>query len=127
MTNAPASPDDRPTRHARWRGFLVGSSRRRVMPDSSSPSPDLSRSASEAHPGFEVALERLEETVRLLESSTLSLDEALHRHAEGIQLVAHCLNLLDQAERRVHLLAGLDEQGQPRLEPFASGDEPRQE
>ncbi len=50
---------------------------------------------------FEAALARLEETVRLLESGNVPLDDSLSLFEEGIALVKFCNNKLDAAEQKV--------------------------
>ena len=50
---------------------------------------------------FEAALARLEETVRLLESGNVPLDDSLSLFEEGIALVKLCNSKLDTAEQKV--------------------------
>lgn len=50
---------------------------------------------------FEEALSRLEETVRLLESGSVPLDDSLALFEEGIALVRLCNGKLDNAEQKV--------------------------
>ena len=50
---------------------------------------------------FEAALARLEETVRLLESGNVPLDDSLSLFEEGIALVKLCNGKLDAAEQKV--------------------------
>ncbi len=50
---------------------------------------------------FEAAMTRLEETVRLLESGNVPLDESLALFEEGIALVKLCNGKLDAAEQKV--------------------------
>ncbi len=50
---------------------------------------------------FEAALARLEETVRLLESGNVPLDDSLALFEEGIALVRLCNGKLDNAEQKV--------------------------
>ncbi|MCI9448788.1 MAG: exodeoxyribonuclease VII small subunit [Clostridiales bacterium] len=50
---------------------------------------------------FEAALSRLEETVRLLESGNVPLDDSLSLFEEGITLVKLCNSKLDSAEQKV--------------------------
>ncbi len=71
-------------------------------------------------PGFEDALRRVEEAARAIEAGTLGLDEALARYEEGVGLLRRCRSLLDGTERRVALLAGVDEAGAPATSPFDS-------
>lgn len=69
-------------------------------------------------PGFEDNLKRLEEIVRLLEEGKLGLSEALARYEEGVTLLRQSFELLERAERRVELLAGIDAEGRPITKPF---------
>ncbi len=50
---------------------------------------------------FEAALTRLEETVRMLESGSVPLDDSLALFEEGIALVRLCNSKLDNAEQKV--------------------------
>ena len=67
---------------------------------------------------FEVSLETLEKTVRELEGGALSLDDALSAYERGVGLLARCRKLLDVAERKVALVVGVDDLGEPELAPF---------
>ncbi len=69
-------------------------------------------------PNFEEALERLEGIVHLLEEGDVGLDEALARYEEGVRLLRQSYNLLEKAERRIELLSGVDDDGNPTTEPF---------
>lgn len=53
---------------------------------------------------FEQAYQQLEETVRLLESGNLSLDESIKLYQQGMALAAHCNQRLDGAELTVKQL-----------------------
>ncbi len=55
-------------------------------------------------PEFERSLARLEEIVRKLENTSLSLDEAMKLFEEGIVLSRDCQKQLEQAEGRVEIL-----------------------
>lgn len=67
---------------------------------------------------FESALEQLEAAVRELEGGDLGLDGALAKYERGVTLLGRCYGLLEQAERKVELLAGVDEEGRPIMKPF---------
>ena len=56
-------------------------------------------------PKFEEAVARLEEVVRSLESENIPLDEMLILYEEGVGLVRGCLEVLDEAEQKVKMLA----------------------
>ena len=66
---------------------------------------------------FEKSLTRLEEVVKRLESTDLSLDEAMKLFEEGMNLSRDCQKQLEQSEARVEILlkkAG----GEMAAEPF---------
>jgi exodeoxyribonuclease VII small subunit len=67
---------------------------------------------------FEESLLELERTVRELEEGRLGLDEALTRYEQGVGLIKLCYTQLREAEQRILLLTGSDEQNQPILQPF---------
>ena len=54
---------------------------------------------------FEAALERLEAVVERLEDGELELESALRAFEEGVGLSRRCAKQLEDAERRVELLA----------------------
>lgn len=68
--------------------------------------------------GFEDAVRLLEQTVADLETGELGLDRSLAKYQEGVQLLAHCYGLLENAERVVALLRGIDTDGNPVTVPF---------
>jgi exodeoxyribonuclease VII small subunit len=72
---------------------------------------------------FEQALEKLQLTVKRLESGELSLEQALQSFEEGMKLSAACQEQLKAAEQRVEILMkGTGEGGTPPgFEPFPSG------
>ena len=53
---------------------------------------------------FEVAIARLEEIVRTLESGSAPLDTSLALFEEGVSLVKLCNSRLDTAEQKVRIL-----------------------
>ncbi|SFP91390.1 exodeoxyribonuclease VII small subunit [Caldicoprobacter faecalis] len=72
---------------------------------------------------FEEALRELEIIVSRLESSDLSLDEAIELFKRGVSLSAHCNAKLERAEGMVKLL--IQNQGKIEEVPFmpVEGDE----
>jgi exodeoxyribonuclease VII small subunit len=66
---------------------------------------------------FEECLQRLEQIVSALESGKLPLEESLKVFEEGIALSRHCARYLDEAERRIEVLAK-DESGELAARPF---------
>jgi exodeoxyribonuclease VII small subunit len=67
---------------------------------------------------FEDCLTRLEQIVAALETGNLALDESMKVFEEGVQLARHCAKYLDDAERRIEILAR-DETGATITKPFA--------
>ena len=67
---------------------------------------------------FEEALARLEQIVGQLEDGRLGLADALARYEEGIRCLKQCYATLEQAERRIEIVAGVDAQGAPVVEPL---------
>ena len=83
--------------------------------------------AEEPEPIFEDALTRVERIVEDLERGEPSLSAALAKYEDGVKLLRRCYDLLDQAERSVALLTGVDEQGQPTTAPFDAAATPAHE
>jgi exodeoxyribonuclease VII small subunit len=69
-------------------------------------------------PTFEDALLRLDEIVHELEDGDLGLEASLARYEEGVKHLKACYQALEQAERRVELLTGVDADGNPIVQPF---------
>lgn len=69
-------------------------------------------------PKFEDRLGRLEEIVGALEAGNLPLEESLRIFEEGVSLARACTRYLDEAERRIEILAR-DETGATTTMPFA--------
>jgi exodeoxyribonuclease VII small subunit len=67
---------------------------------------------------FEECLARLEQIVAALESGNLPLEESLKVFEEGVALARHCGRYLEEAERRIEILAK-DEGGSLTTRPFA--------
>lgn len=67
---------------------------------------------------FEQIVERLEQIVRRLEEGQPGLSESLERYEEGVKLLRQAYELLEKAERKIELLSGIDEQGNPITTPF---------
>lgn len=78
----------------------------------------------EPTPSFEDALGRVERIVADLERGEPSLTTALGKYEEGVRLLRSCYDLLDQAERSVALLTGVDDQGRPETAPFDAAATP---
>ena len=69
-------------------------------------------------PRFEAALEELRAVVADLEGGRLGLEESLDRFEAGVGLLKRCHATLERAERRVELLTGVTDDGEPVTEPF---------
>lgn len=67
---------------------------------------------------FEDCLTRLEQIVNALESGNLPLEESLKVFEEGVTLARRCAKYLDEAERRIEILAK-DDTGTLGARPFA--------
>jgi exodeoxyribonuclease VII small subunit len=67
---------------------------------------------------FEQSLAELERIVRHLEDGQVGLEGALAHYEKGIGLLKRCYGLLSQAEQRIALLTGLDEDGRAITQPF---------
>jgi exodeoxyribonuclease VII small subunit len=86
------------------------------------PNPVKKPDAVAKKPEFERSLARLEEIVRKLENTNLSLDEAMKMFEEGVALSRDCQKQLEQAEGRIEILmkkAG----GEMAAEPFEPGSD----
>ena len=66
---------------------------------------------------FEKSLARLEEVVKRLENTDLSLDEAMKLFEEGVKLSRECQKQLEEAEGRVEILLKKAD-GKMAAEPF---------
>jgi exodeoxyribonuclease VII small subunit len=71
---------------------------------------------------FEKSLGRLEEVVKRLENTELSLDEAMKLFEEGVKLSRECQKQLEEAEGRVEILLKKAD-GKISAEPFEAKDE----
>jgi exodeoxyribonuclease VII small subunit len=71
---------------------------------------------------FEKRLIRLEEIVEKMESDELALEESLKLFEEGVKLSRECNVQLTEAEQKVKLLLGVDENGQAISRDFAPTD-----
>jgi exodeoxyribonuclease VII small subunit len=69
-------------------------------------------------PSLEQSLARLEEIAAQLEDGRLGLSESLACYEEGVKHLKRCYELLEHAERRIELLAGIDAEGKALTRPF---------
>jgi exodeoxyribonuclease VII small subunit len=67
---------------------------------------------------FEDALAELEQVVRDLEDGQVGLEESLARYERGVGLIKACYAQLRDAEQRILLVTGTDDEGKPILQPF---------
>ena len=66
---------------------------------------------------FEEALKKLEKIVEELERGDLSLDEALKKYQEGIELSRACSQRLEAAKKKIDLLTK-NKKGEFELKPL---------
>lgn len=78
-------------------------------------------SAAKSDIDFEASLKELEELVEKMEQGELSLEQSLKDFERGIALTRACQQALREAEQKVQLLSGNDEQA--GLAPFEGGGE----
>ena len=78
------------------------------------PTPPASDAGS-----FEASARRLSQIVAELEAGDLPLERSLLLFEEGVRLARAAQERLDQAERRVEELLGIDAQGKPIVRPFS--------
>ncbi len=67
---------------------------------------------------FEQAIKRLSEIVTKLEDGDLSLEDSLLLFEEGVKLSRVSQARLDNAQKKVEQLLGVDSEGRPRTMPF---------
>jgi exodeoxyribonuclease VII small subunit len=67
---------------------------------------------------FEESLADLEKIVHDLEDGQTGLEESLSLYERGVQLINRCNAQLVQAEQRILVLTGIDEEGQAAVQPF---------
>lgn len=71
---------------------------------------------------FEDALKKLEKIVEDLEKGDLSLDEALKKYQEGIELSRLCMQRLEGAKKKIDILAK-NRKGEFELRPADEAEE----
>ncbi len=60
---------------------------------------------------YEQAMARIEEIVKILEDSELTIDESMKLYEEGVKLTAFCNKYLDCAEQKIIRLSALESDG----------------
>jgi exodeoxyribonuclease VII small subunit len=78
----------------------------------------MSDAASPNERSFEESLAELESIVRELEDGKTNLETAITRYEQGIGLLKSCAGLLREAEQKIIQVTGVDERGEPKIEPF---------
>lgn len=53
---------------------------------------------------FEEALAELETIVEKVEQGEIGLEESIEKYAQGMKLITHCRDILDQAEKRIETI-----------------------
>lgn len=71
---------------------------------------------------FEKSLEELQQIAAKLEEGRISLDESIELFEKGVGLAKSCQKLLDEAEKKVSMLAA-DENGELVLKNFLQDGE----
>lgn len=69
---------------------------------------------------FEKKLTRLEEIVQRMEKGDIALEQSLKLFEEGIQLSRECQSQLTDAENKIKVLVGFDDQKKPITQEFKS-------
>ena len=72
---------------------------------------------------FEKAMKQLEQIVQDLETGDLSLEKAIKKFEEGVQLSKFCSEQLDETEKKITILLQ-DQAGNVSENPFLSEQEP---
>lgn len=67
---------------------------------------------------FETTLGDVETIVRKLENGSLTLDDSLKEYEVAVGKMRQCYQLLEIAERKISVLAGVDAEGRPVTEPL---------
>ncbi|MHC4878311.1 MAG: exodeoxyribonuclease VII small subunit [Planctomycetota bacterium] len=76
------------------------------------------RKKAEQAPSFEEAVAELQQIVGALEDGSLPLEESMSQFERGVRLLKNCYQVLEQAEQRIEILTGVDEDGTVQTEPF---------
>ncbi len=66
---------------------------------------------------FEIALKKLEEIVKEMETNALDLEDAVKKYETGIKEAKYCLDILDKTEKKISLLS-IDNSGNLIEKPF---------
>jgi exodeoxyribonuclease VII small subunit len=69
-------------------------------------------------PNFDASIAELQRIVSNLESGSIGLEQSLADFERGVKLLRTCYGILENAEQKIEILIGLNEQGEPVTEPF---------
>jgi exodeoxyribonuclease VII small subunit len=79
----------------------------------------MAKSAREPEePRFDDTMTRLQEIVGKLEGGDLALEESLALFEEGVGLSRRAQGVLEEAQKRIDVLLGVDANGQAKTAPF---------
>jgi exodeoxyribonuclease VII small subunit len=78
-----------------------------------------SSQSQDQKPSFEVALERLQLSVKKLESGELSLEDSLKQFEEGVKLTQICQDYLNVAEQKIEILTKGSSSEQAQFQNFS--------
>ena len=70
--------------------------------------------STDKQPGFEQAIDKLEDLIEQIESGEVGLEAAIAQYEQGQALIKRCRGILDKAERRIAELTQ-DENGEPTI------------
>lgn len=71
---------------------------------------------------FEKSLSELEQVVKALEGSEISLDEMIALFEKGVKLTRECTQALDNAEQKITVLMKNRDSGEMEETPFAGAE-----
>ena len=71
---------------------------------------------------FEKSLSELEQVVKALEGSEISLDEMIALFEKGVKLTRECTQALDNAEQKITVLMKNRDSGEMEEAPFAGAE-----
>ena len=74
----------------------------------------MPKRSTDKEPGFEQAIDKLEDLIEQIESGEVGLEEAIAQYEQGQALIKRCRGILDKAERRIAELTR-DEDGEPTI------------
>lgn len=81
------------------------------------PAPETESEAVSESPTFEDSVSELQDIVGHLEDGSLPLNESMLQFERGVALLRNCYQVLEQAEQRIELLTGMNDDV-PKTQPF---------